>query len=55
MQVTLEDVLNEYRDHSKQSTDDLLMHKAALKSLERRVAELETENAQLRTEAVQEG
>lgn len=57
MQVGLEDVLNEYRDHTKFTTDDLLMHKAALKNAEKqinqlqsRVTELEAENATLKTE-----
>lgn len=53
MQVALEDVLNEYRDHTRNSTDDLLLHKAALKNAEKLIAELEAENARLKTEAVE--
>lgn len=56
MQVKLEDVLSQYRDHVKVLTDDLLLHKAAVKNLEaesktqaERITELERDNATLRS------
>ncbi|GAX54754.1 hypothetical protein SO3561_06307 [Streptomyces olivochromogenes] len=52
MQVGLEDVLNEYRDHTKFTTDELLMHKAALKNAEKQIAELQAENTRLKSESV---
>lgn len=48
MQVALEDVLKEYREHNKFNTDDLLMHKAALKSAEKQIAELNAEIERLK-------
>lgn len=50
MQVPLDDVLNEYRDHTRTTTDELLIHKAALKSAEKQIAELQAENDRLKTE-----
>lgn len=52
MQVDLNDLLTEYRDHGKFMTDDLLLHKAAVKNLEKQIADLQAENAKLRAEAV---
>lgn len=51
MQVDLNDLLAEYRDHGKFMTDDLLLHKAAVKNLEKQVAQLQTENANLKAAA----
>lgn len=55
MQVKLDDMLSEYRDHVKLLTDDLLLHKAALKNLEadnktqaERIVNLEKENGVLK-------
>ena len=51
------DVLAEYRDHTKWTTDELLMHKAALKNAEKQITQLQSqittlvaENAALTTE-----
>lgn len=46
------EVLAEYREHTKFTIDDLLMHKAALKNAEKQIAQLQTENARLKAEAV---
>lgn len=48
MQVSMEDVLKEYREHSTNTTDDLLMHKAALKNAEKQIAQLQEDNARLK-------
>jgi polyhydroxyalkanoate synthesis regulator phasin len=41
------EVINEYREHLKNMTDDLMMHKAAVKSLEKQVSSLESRIAEL--------
>ncbi|MGW6737749.1 hypothetical protein [Streptomyces sp. NPDC055013] len=48
--MALEDVLNEYRENTKFLTDDLLMHKAALKNAEKQIAQLQSELTTVRAE-----